>query len=91
MNRRLCRRSGSPHEADVHLPVAQLMFADLLHLVSAHTKPPRQLCQTHPAALVGWQNPATQIAGKRSCHPFLPQSISPFAAYPEFLAEGITT
>ena len=73
------------------LAVAQLMFADLLHLVSAHTKPPCQLCQTHPAALVGWQDPATQIAGKRWCHSFLPQRTSPFAAYPEFLTEGITT
>jgi len=50
----------------LHLPLPQLLSAQLLHISVAHPEAPGQLLQRHLALGVRFQNLPPQIVGKRS-------------------------
>ena len=75
----------------LHLPGAQLLLADLAHVLEADTKPLGQLPQRYPAALVGLQYPAPQIIRKSSGHALLSRRSQAQTTYPKSLHLGITT
>jgi hypothetical protein len=53
----------------LHFPGAPPLMNNLLHIAQTDAKALRQPRLRSLALLVGLQNPAPQIVGKRSCHP----------------------
>ncbi len=54
----------------LHPPAAQLLLANLAHVLETHLITFSQLAQTYPATLICLQNPAAQIIRIRSSHAF---------------------